>query len=126
MRNSEETGQLNWDFARREMLRECLSGPSVFIIPWTMLHFIKKSGTANNVPVNYIKGLGEEFAKYTESGTTDFANVAKTKQEFYTQVYKNVLETSTGGAMPPELVEAEAKRYAEQLIEIEIFQKYQR
>jgi len=119
MRNSEETGQLNWDFARREMLRECLSGPSVFIIPWTMLHFIKKAGTANNVPVDYIKGLGGEFAKYTEKGSVDFADLTKTKREFYTQVYENVLKTSTNGLMPEEERLAAASRYADELLEIE-------
>lgn len=119
MRNSEETGQLNWDFARREMLRECLSGPSVFIIPWTMLHFIKKAGTANNVPVDYIKGLGEEFAKYTAHGSANFANVAETKREFYAKVYENVLRTSTKNAMPEEEVLFEAQRYAKELLEIE-------
>ncbi|MBO7671947.1 hypothetical protein J6S88_00905 [bacterium] len=118
MRNSEETGQLNWDFARREMLRECLSGPSVFIIPWTMLHFIKKAGTANNVPVDYIKGLGGQFAQYTEKGGVDFTDVTKTKREFYTQVYENVLRTSTEG-MPEADIISESQRFADELLEVE-------
>ena len=32
-RNHDKTGQLNWDFAKKEGTREILSGPSAFIIP---------------------------------------------------------------------------------------------
>ena len=32
-----KTGPLNWEFARREGIREVLSGPSAFIIPAIML-----------------------------------------------------------------------------------------
>ena len=120
MRNREETGELNWEFARREALRECISGPSVFVIPLTMLHFIKKAGTANNVPVDYIKGFGEEFTKYAAKEGVNFADKTKTKREFYTQVYENVLRTSTNGdKLPDDEISKEAKRFADELLEIE-------
>ena len=119
MRNREETGELNWEFARREALRECISGPSVFIIPLTMLHFIKKGGTANNVPVDYIKGLGEEFAKCAQNGSVNFADKTAAKREFYTQIYKKVLETSTNNKMPESDIANNARRFADELLEIE-------
>ena len=119
LRNREETGELNWDFARREALRECISGPSVFIIPLTMLHFIKKGGTANNVPVDYIKGLGEEFAKYASTEGVNFADKAKTKKEFYARVYENVLSTSTNNELSKDEIKRLANKFADELIEIE-------
>lgn len=120
MRNREETGKLNWEFARREALRECISGPSVFIIPLTMLHFIKKAGTANNVPVDYIKGFGQEFERYAMKEGVNFADKTKTKREFYAQIYENVLKTSTNAnEIPAEEITKEAQRFADELIEIE-------
>ena len=62
--NGKKHGPLNWEFARKEGVREILSGPSAFIIPAIMLHFITKhSGTANNVSIDTIKGLGQMFEK---------------------------------------------------------------
>ncbi len=118
-RNKEETGHLNWDFAKREGLRECLSGPSVFVIPASILYFVKKySGTANNVPVDFIKAFGGEFGKYASNKNVNLADTAKTQTEFYEQVYKNVLKTSTAGAMPEEEINATAKKFADELTAI--------
>ena len=120
MRNREETGELNWEFARREALRECISGPSVFIIPLTMLHFIKKAGTANNVPVDYIKGFGEEFEKFASNKDIDFTDKVRVKHDFYAQVYEKVLKTSTeGGQISNKEITEKAKEFADELIEIE-------
>ena len=48
--NGKKKGPLNWEFARREGIREILSGPSAFLIPLGILTLIKKfSGSANNV-----------------------------------------------------------------------------
>lgn len=118
-RNKEETGHLNWDFAKREGIRECLSGPSVFVIPASILYFVKKySGTANNVPVDFIKAFGGEFGKYAAGKNVNIADTAKTQTEFYEQVYKNVLKTSTGGAMPEDELNAAAKKFADELTAI--------
>ncbi len=115
-RNREETGHLNWDFAKREGLRECLSGPSVFVIPWAILSIIKKySGTANNVAVDFIKGFGHEFGNYAAGKNVNIADTAKTQTEFYEQIYKNVLKTSTGGQMPEDEINATAKKFADEL-----------
>lgn len=56
---------MNWEFARREGIREILSGPSAFLIPMGILAVLKKtSGTANNVHVNHIEALGQNFVDY--------------------------------------------------------------
>ena len=61
-------GPYNWAFARREGIREILSGPSAFIIPAFILKFVKKySGTANNVPVNMIQFYGNNFRDFLGS-----------------------------------------------------------
>lgn len=120
LRNSEETGQLNWDFARREALRECISGPSVFVIPLTMLHFIKKAGTANNVPVDYIRGFGEEFEKFASKSGIDFTDKTKVKREYYSQVFEKVLTTSVNeNEMSQDEITKTARKFADELIEIE-------
>ena len=50
--------QLNWALARKEFLREIITGPSAFVIPLAMLHVIKKRfGRGNNVKLNYIDGF---------------------------------------------------------------------
>ena len=118
-RNKEETGKLNWDFAKREGIRECLSGPSVFVIPWAMLSIIKKySGTANNVPVDFIKAFGNDFEKYASGKGANIADKSKTQVEFYEQIYRNVLKSSTNGEMPEEEINATAKKFATELATI--------
>ncbi len=115
-RNREETGHLNWDFAKREGLRECLSGPSVFVIPWAILSLVKKySGTANNVNVDFIKAFGEDFGKYAAKEGVNVADKAKTQTEFYEQIYRNVLKTSTNGQMPEDEINKTAKKFAQEL-----------
>ena len=115
-RNREETGHLNWDFAKREGLRECLSGPSMFVIPAGMLYFIKKySGTANNVPVDFIKTFGHEFGNYAKKSGVNLSDKAKTQKEYYEQVYRNVLRASTNGEMPEDEINKVARSFAEQL-----------
>ena len=115
-RNKEETGHLNWDFAKREGLRECLSGPSVFLIPAGILYFIKKfSGTANNVPIDYIKAFGKEFENYSKNSNINITDKSKTQKEFFEQIYKNILKTSTNNQMPEEELNKTAASFAERL-----------
>ena len=113
-------GPLNWKFARREGIREILSGPSAFIIPWAMLHFIKKySGTANNVPVNMIQSLGNNFIEYANENPETLSDIAKTKTEFYNKIFKNVLNTTLEGKLSEEELVKEAEDFARRAIEIE-------
>lgn len=93
-----ETGKkrLNWAFARKEGIREILSGPSAFIIPAIMLQGIKKwSGSANNVSIDMIKSLGHNFEEFAKSNASIINNTAETKKVFYNQLFENILSTST-------------------------------
>ena len=113
-------GPYNWAFARREGIREILSGPSAFIIPAIILKFVKKySGQANNVPVNMIQGLGQNFLNYAADNAATLDDVVKTRQEFYESVFKNVLNTTLNGQMPEKELNELAKTYMQRAIEIE-------
>ncbi len=106
-----KTGPLNWEFARREGIRELLSGPSAFLIPLGLLSIIKKtSGTANNVHVSHINALGGHFAEYASKNPGQIKNISEFKKGYYTQVFKNVLANSTEN----NLVESELNRQAEE------------
>lgn len=42
-KNGKPVRQLNWALARKEFLREIITGPSAFVIPLAMLHVIKNT-----------------------------------------------------------------------------------
>ena len=124
--NGKHYGPLNWEFARKEGVREILSGPSAFIIPAIMLHFITKhSGSANNVSIDMIKGLGENFEEYATANRNTLSDVAKTKKEFYEEVFKNVIQTTTTDPetkitkLSTEEIANTAKNFTSRVIEIE-------
>ena len=119
-RNHDKTGKLNWDFAKKEGIREVLSGPSAFIIPWFMMSGIKKiSGTANNVPIDFINAFGETFGNYAKGNIPVLADPAAAKKGFYEDVFKNMLATSTNNALEGEELEKTAKAFADKLISSE-------
>ncbi len=115
--NTGEKRGCNWEFARREALRELLSGPSAYLIPLAMISGIKKLGKANNVPVDLINGYGSEFAKYSKQAIAE--NKPLNKIDFYTQIFDNLLTNSTDGTLPKHVIEEKSATYAKQLIEIE-------
>ncbi len=113
-------GPYNWAFARREGIREILSGPSAFLIPSAILYFVKKySGQANNVPVNMIQGLGANFVNYAAVNPHTLNDVVKTKREFYQGVFKNVLNTTLKGQLEEGELNDLSKSYMLRAIEIE-------
>lgn len=120
-RNYDKTGELNWDFAKKEAVREILSGPSVFIIPLLMMKGIKKvSGSSNNIPINFINGFSNEFADFAQNNQELIKNSPKeAKETFYKQIFKNALENSTNGELKGEKLEQEAERFAKNLIKAE-------
>lgn len=119
-RNHDKTGELNWDFAKKEGIREILSGPSAFIIPAFLMAGIKRiSGTANNVPVDFINGLGETFKDYAKLNTAILSNKAAVKHGFYENVFKNMLAASTDNLMQGEELETAARTFADKLIAAE-------
>ena len=120
-RNHDKTGQLNWDFAKKEGIREILSGPSAFIIPAVMLGGIKKfAGSANNVPIDYIKGFGRTFADFAQNTSSDIlTDVAKSKHGFYEKVFEKMLSDSTNGGLKGEELNKLSKDFAQRLIDAE-------
>jgi len=125
-RRNPETGKnegpLNWEFARKEGLREILSGPSAFLIPAAMLQGIKYTGTANNVHIDYINGYSKVLAEYAANNTDKIKDIEQAKtvrKEYYEKIFKNVFDTSLEGKMPAEDLEKTAKEYANKLIQIE-------
>lgn len=115
--NGKKTGPLNWEFARREGIREILSGPSAFLIPLGILTVLKKtSGTANNVHVDHINVLGENFASYVSKNPSQLKNTNEFKKGYYSQVFENVLNNSTDKQFD---VKAKAEHFANKLVEVE-------
>lgn len=117
--NGKKTGPLNWEFARREGIREILSGPSAFLIPLGILTIIKKaSGTANNVHVSHIKALGEDFATYAAQHPEQLDKTKEFKQGYYAKVFENALTNSTDEEFKNKISET-AKKFADKLVDIE-------
>ena len=118
--NGKKTGPLNWEFARREGIREILSGPSAFLIPMGILSVIKKtSGPANNVHVSHIETLGQNFADYAANNTAQLANGKEFKKGFYAQVFENALKNSTENL---DGIQQKAQKFANDLVEVETLQ----
>lgn len=118
--NGNKTGPLNWEFARREALREILSGPSAFLIPLGMMSFIKKfSGTANNVHVDHIEALGQKFVSYATENPNTLNDINKFKKGYYAKVFENTLQNSLEEALPEAELKTKAKDFADRLIDIE-------
>ncbi len=101
-RNSKENkGEANKSFAFKELVREMLTGPSMFIIPMGMLAAGKKvSGATVNVPMKMIKSFGdvqkasgavekEDFIKATLS---EIIKNAKGEAEVSTETTEKALE----------------------------------
>ena len=115
--NGKKTGPLNWEFARREGIREILSGPSAFLIPLGILTIIKKaSGTANNVHVDHINILGKNFSDFAVKNPTQLKNPAEFKKGYYAQVFENIFNNSTDKNFN---VKEKAQHFADKLVEAE-------
>ena len=128
----EETGKkigpYNWTFARREGIREILSGPSAFLIPAMIMAGIKKySGRANNVPINMINTFGEKFHdsliknKDFIKDLTDLKDAKQTlpiKFDLYKQMFEATLRASLDNA-PSINYDVQAEKMANKLLEIE-------
>lgn len=118
--NGKKTGPLNWEFARREGLREVLSGPSAFLIPLGLLTLIKKhSGSANNVHVNHINILGQNFADYAVKNPEQLKNAREFKKGYYAKIFENVLTNSTDKQLTQNYISQKAQYLANKLIECE-------
>lgn len=93
--------QLNWALARKEFLREIITGPSAFVIPLAMLHVIKKHfGRGNNVKLNYIDGFQKPFTEFAQNNTDAIKNGTANKAIFYKKIFSNAIETSINSFLP--------------------------
>lgn len=118
--DGKKTGPLNWEFARREGIRELLSGPSAFLIPLGLLSIIKKvSGTANNVYVSHINALGGHFAEYASKNPAEIKDAKAFKKGYYTQVFENVLSNSTDKNLTGDALKTKAAEFANDLLKAE-------
>ena len=119
-RNHDKTGKLNWDFAKKEAAREILSGPSAFLIPLGMLTIIKKFGSANNVPIDFIHAFGDTFEEFARNNAELIkTSPDKAKLSYYKEVYKNLLSTSTNGNLKGAELEEKAEKFAQKTFDIE-------
>lgn len=118
--NGKKTGPLNWEFARREGIREILSGPSAFLIPMGILAVLKKtSGTANNVHVNHIEALGQNFVDYAAKNPEQLKDATAFKKGYYAQVLENAIHHSTDKSLSGEELKQTAQSFADRLVEVE-------
>ena len=94
-KNGNPKHELNWAYARKEGVREIITGPSAFIIPWLALKGInKKFGTANSVKINYIDGFQNAFTKYIKENPEVLTSQTPDKTKFYNEVFKSILENT--------------------------------
>ena len=126
--NGKPEHELNWEFARKEFLREIITGPSSFLIPMFMLKHIKnRFGTANAVNMNYIDGFQNSYIKFAKDNQNliQSGNTNTGKATFYKEVLKDVIESSVNrelsadSKMSPEEVSKIAEEFAQRQVKIE-------
>ncbi len=108
--------EYNWALARKELLRELITGPSAFVIPWAALKGINKVASGNNVKLNYINGFNNAFTDFASNNldAVKAGNAAKTG--FYQNVFENVLENSLDGTLTKDEIKATAQDYAQRQV----------
>ncbi len=100
LRNRNKTGESNKAFALMEAVREVVSGPSMFVIPWMILSTSKKFiGRALEVPVAELSAFGNSFEKFIENKSVSESKPLK--QGFYKDIYSKVFK-DTGLTNVPE------------------------
>lgn len=124
-KNGKPKRELNWAYARKEGLREVITGPSAFLIPYFMLKYIsKKSGTGNNVKLNYLDSLAPSFANFAKQHTDAIKTGTADKSEFYRYVFEDTIENSINkhpkaDKMSKAEVQDEARRLAQRQVDVE-------
>ena len=91
-RNAKENnGEKNLSFAAKEMVREFLTGPSMFIIPGVSLFLGKKVfGQTLGTPGTFVKSLGDIHAK----NPLNAAGKAISEEEFYKNTFTEMLKNA--------------------------------
>lgn len=129
--NGKQKREYNWKLARKEFLREIITGPSAFLIPIGMLAGINKYfGRGNNVKLDYIDGLEKPFTEFVQNNVaairSDNLNDAKAvKSAFYEAGFKDVITRSINDHLPESEklsdseIESLAKDYTQKQLQIE-------
>lgn len=109
-RNGKENkGEKNLKFAAKELVREMLTGPSMFLIPMGMLSVGKKAvGKTVNTPASFIN----DFGKIHAANPVNEAGKAITKQDFFQNTFTEILKNAN---LDADTVTSKAKTYAEKL-----------
>ena len=120
-RNSDITGELNYQEAAEVAIREFLSGPVMFAVPMLMIWSIKRVfGKANDVPVDVIKAMGDKFVEHASNKTSaDLTDPLKVKKDFYSVLFKDALTHAYNGGADNKLIEEKATKFADDIIEYE-------
>lgn len=93
-KNGKPKRELNWAYARKEGIREIVTGPSAFVIPYFLLKGINKFGTGNNVKLNYINGFEKSFVNFAKENVDSLKSGNPDKTVFYKKVFSDVIENS--------------------------------
>lgn len=127
--NGKPKRELNWAYARKEALREIITGPSAFLIPLGMLAFInRKFGFGNNVKLNYIDSFKTPFTEYAQNNVEAIKAGTANKSEFYEAVFKDAINKSINPQLPDgEKMSADeiakvAREYTDKQLQIEAIQ----
>lgn len=112
-RNTKENkGEKNIKFAAKELVREMLTGPSMFLIPMGMLGVGKKViGKTVNVPMNFIKSFGEI---HTAQALNE-AGQAISKQDFYKNAFTQIIQNAKSEPQASKETLEKAADFAERL-----------
>ena len=114
-RNSKENkGQVNKSFAAKELVREMLTGPSMFAIPAGILYAGQKIFGKNvKVPMQFIQDFGSIHAKTP----VNEAGKAITTNEFYSNTFAEMIKNAKGETEVGEATKTTAKKWADSLSE---------
>lgn len=112
-RNAKENkGEANKSFAAKELVREMLTGPSMFIIPAGMLAAGKKAfGKTINIPMKAINALSDIHA----SGALNAEGQAIGKQEFFEKAFTKIIQNAKSETTASEETISKAVEFAKQL-----------
>lgn len=112
-RNKDITGKYNYAEASEVSIREFVSSITMFLIPMGMMALIKKGiGKACDVPVNFIKGLGESMKAVAGKDSGEL------KKSFYNDTFSRMFKDS-GIKEGKE----KASEFAQKLVDLEAVQK---
>ena len=110
----ENNGEKNLKFAAKELVREMLTGPSMFIIPAAMLAIAKPLfGKTINIPAQAIKALRDIHAAQPLNASGNTIN----QQEFYQNAFAQILKNAKSEIELSQSTIDTAAEYAKQLID---------